>query len=55
MFGIGTGELIIIAAVAAIVLGPERCVRAARQAGRLLRQVRAEWANAKDRIDEHLS
>ena len=41
MFGIGTGELMIIALVALIVLGPERLPKAARFAGLWVRRARA--------------
>lgn len=40
MFGIGWGELAIIAVVAMLVLGPERLPKYAADAGRLIRQLR---------------
>lgn len=52
MFGISTGEMIVIAAIAVLVLGPERCVDLFRKAGKLWRTVRAEMASAKDAFDD---
>jgi sec-independent protein translocase protein TatB len=40
IIGIGTGELILIALLALLVLGPERLVVVARRAGRTIRQLR---------------
>lgn len=45
MFDIGTGELIALAVLAMIVLGPERLPRYAAEAARFLRRAR-EMANA---------
>ena len=47
MFDIGSGELIVVAAVAVIVLGPETCVKYAQKAGVALRKVQTDWALAK--------
>lgn len=38
-FNIGFGEILFILIIAVIVLGPERIVSSARQAGKLIRQV----------------
>jgi sec-independent protein translocase protein TatB len=43
MFDIGFSELLIIAVVALLVLGPERLPRAARLAGMWVRRARAQW------------
>jgi Sec-independent protein translocase protein TatA len=40
--GIGTGELIVILAITALVVGPEKMVKLARDAGRLLAKLRQE-------------
>ncbi|MGC9359796.1 MAG: twin-arginine translocase TatA/TatE family subunit [Anaerolineae bacterium] len=40
--GIGTGELIAILAITALVVGPEKMVKLARDAGRLLAKLRQE-------------
>ena len=42
MFGIGTGEIILILVIAVLIVGPERMVVFARQAGRLLAQFRQQ-------------
>lgn len=47
MFDIGSGELIVVAAVAVIVLGPETCMKYAQKAGVALRKVQTDWALAK--------
>jgi sec-independent protein translocase protein TatB len=41
IFGIGGGELTVIVLLAGIVLGPERLVRAAREIGKLVRNVKS--------------
>ena len=43
MFDIGFGELLLIAVVALVVLGPERLPKAARFAGLWVRRARAQW------------
>ncbi len=40
MFGIGTGELLLILVIALIVLGPERMPRMARDIGRVVGELR---------------
>jgi sec-independent protein translocase protein TatB len=42
MFGIGTGELLLILVIAMLVVGPERMVDYARRAGVLLAKLRAQ-------------
>lgn len=54
MFDIGLGELLTIGVVALVVLGPDRLPRAAAQAGRVLRQVRAQAAAARAQLDDAL-
>ena len=54
MFGIGLPELAVIAFVAVIVFGPERLPEFARQAGRLVRQVRNLANSAQTQLREEL-
>ena len=54
MFGIGVPEAIVIAVVALLVFGPDRLPDFARQAGRMVRQVRALTRQARDDIRTEL-
>jgi sec-independent protein translocase protein TatB len=54
VFGIGLPELLVIIVVAVIVFGPDRLPEFARQAGRLLRQVRQFTNSARDDIRNEL-
>ena len=54
MFGIGLPELMVIVVVAVIVFGPDRLPDFARQAGRLVRQVRQFTQAARDDIRSEL-
>jgi sec-independent protein translocase protein TatB len=54
VFGIGLPELMVIMVVAIVVFGPDRLPEFARQAGRLVRQVRRFTDNARDEIREEL-
>jgi sec-independent protein translocase protein TatB len=54
VFGVGLGELAVIAFIAVLVAGPERLPVLARQAGRMLRQVRAMANNARDELRNEL-
>lgn len=47
MFDIGLGEIIALAIVGLLIFGPDRLPRAAADAGRWARQIRAMAANAK--------
>ena len=58
MFGIGTGELLLLLVIALIVLGPERMPKVARDLGRMVGdlrrtsdQLREELLNADKLID----
>ncbi|UMG91715.1 sec-independent translocase [Nocardioides sp. TF02-7] len=54
MFGIGFGELVVIAFLAVLVFGPDRLPDLARQAGRMLRTVRQFANNARDELRSEL-
>jgi len=54
VFGIGLPELLVIIVVAVIVFGPDRLPEFARQAGRLIRQVRQFTNSARDDIRNEL-
>jgi Sec-independent protein translocase protein TatA len=44
---VGLGELLVIALVAVVVLGPKRCADVFREVGKLLKKIEAEWNDAK--------
>ncbi|XBB68062.1 sec-independent translocase [Nocardioides sp. WV_118_6] len=54
MFGIGFGEIIVIAFIAVLVFGPDRLPEVARQAGKLVRQMRQFANNARDELRTEL-
>jgi len=54
IFGIGMNELIIIFVLAAIVLGPERMVRVARQAGKHIRNLKAYFSSLTGELKSEL-
>jgi len=55
MFDIGFGELLLIAVVALVVLGPERLPKAARLAGLWVRKARAQWNAVKAELENELA
>jgi sec-independent protein translocase protein TatB len=55
MFDIGFSELVVIALVALVVLGPERLPRAARLAGLWVRRARAHWYAVKSEFEQELA
>jgi sec-independent protein translocase protein TatB len=55
MFDIGFSELLIIAVVALLVLGPERLPRAARLAGLWVRRARAQWYSVQADLERELA
>jgi sec-independent protein translocase protein TatB len=54
MMGIGFAEFLVIGVVALVVFGPDRLPEFARQAGRLVRQVRQLSRQARDDIRNEL-
>jgi len=55
MFDIGFSELLVIAVVALLVLGPERLPRAARMAGLWVRKARAQWYSVQADLERELA
>jgi sec-independent protein translocase protein TatB len=55
MFDIGFSELLVIAVVALIVLGPERLPKAARFAGLWVRRARQQWYSVKSQFENELA
>ncbi len=54
IFGIGTNELLVILVLAAVVLGPERLARTAREIGKLLRNFKAYFGSLSDELKTEL-
>lgn len=55
MFDIGFSELLVIAVVALLVLGPERLPKAARFAGLWVRKARAQWYSVKSEFEREMA
>jgi len=55
MFDIGFSELLIVAVVALLVLGPERLPRAAKLAGMWMRRLRAQWYAVQADLERELA
>lgn len=55
MFDVGFSEILVIAVVALLVLGPERLPKAARFAGLWLRRARAQWNSVKAELENELA
>ena len=55
MFDIGFSELLVIAVVALLVLGPERLPKAARFTGLWVRRARAQWYSVKSELESELA
>jgi sec-independent protein translocase protein TatB len=55
MFDVGFSELLMIAVVALIVLGPERLPKAARYAGLWVRRARAQWNSVKSEFEREMA
>lgn len=54
MFGIGSTELIVLLLLAAIVLGPERLVRTAKEMGKFIHNAKAYIASFSDELKGEL-
>ncbi|MCB0890226.1 MAG: twin-arginine translocase subunit TatB [Nocardioidaceae bacterium] len=54
MFGVGLSELMVIALVAVVIFGPDKLPELARQAGRLVKQMRGLAKGAQDSLREEL-
>ena len=54
MFDVGFWELVVVAVVALVVIGPERLPKAARVAGMWLGKARRTLASVKSEIDREL-
>src|SRR4249919_703488 len=55
MFDIGFSELLVIAVVALLVLGPERLPKAAHFVGLWVRRARAQWNSVKSEFERDLA
>lgn len=55
MFDFGFGELLLLAVIALVVLGPERLPIAARLAGLWIRKARAQWNSVKAELENELA
>jgi len=54
VFDIGFSELLLIAVVALVVLGPERLPKAARFAGLWVRRARNQWDSVRQELEREL-
>jgi len=54
MFGLSFGEIVIVAILALLLLGPDKLPDAAKQAGKLMRQFRQATDDLKDQIETEI-
>ena len=54
IFGIGGSELVVILLLAAIVLGPERLARSAREIGKFVRSVKSYFSTLSGELKAEL-
>jgi sec-independent protein translocase protein TatB len=54
IFGIGGNELLVILVLAAVVLGPERLARSARELGKFVRNVKSYFSSLSDELKNEL-
>jgi sec-independent protein translocase protein TatB len=55
MFDIGFTEVLLLAVISLLVLGPERLPRVARTLGGLTRKARSSWLNLKRSIEAEIN
>ncbi len=55
MFDIGFAELMLLAIIGLLVLGPQRLPRAARMVGLWLRKAKASWYSVKSEMERELA
>jgi len=55
MFEVGFSEMLVIAFVALVVLGPEKLPKAARFAGLWMRRARAQWYSVKAELEREIA
>jgi len=55
MFDVGFSELLLVAVIGLLVLGPERLPKVARTLGGLSRKARSSWLNLKRSIDAEIN
>lgn len=55
MFDFSFGEMLVVALVALVVLGPERLPKAARFTGLWVRKARAHWYAVKSELESELA
>lgn len=55
MFDVGFSEVLLIAVVALLVLGPERLPKAARFAGLWIRRARGQWESVRTELERELA
>jgi len=54
IFGFGSTEVLVIALLAVVVLGPERMVRVLRELGKLIRNLKAYFSTLSDELKSEL-
>ena len=54
IFGIGSNELLVIIVLAAVILGPERLARSAREIGKFVRNVKNYFASLSSELKAEL-
>lgn len=55
MFGLSFGEILIIAVIALLLLGPEKLPEAAKTLGKGLREIRRATDDLKDQVEREIS
>ena len=52
MLDIGFGELLVVVLVAIVMLGPDRCIKLFREAGKVWKRIETQWKDVKNTIDD---